>query len=90
MIHWYTLLCSRLLYQNKYARGNTHDDFVQWITKLSSDTVCYDQGMALSGQLITQFEKNHIRTKLISLYRDLVEKARSIRAKRVTVTLGRS
>jgi hypothetical protein len=39
----------------------------------------YNQGLAVSKQLITQFEKYHIRTKLISLYKDMNEKARSAR-----------
>ncbi len=80
----------RLLYRNEYFKGNTHDDFVQWIAKLTSDAAFYDLGLAVSKQLITQFEKEHIRRKLISLYKDLIERAQSPRPKRVAVTLGRS
>jgi 1,2-diacylglycerol-3-alpha-glucose alpha-1,2-galactosyltransferase len=80
----------RLLYKNEYFKGHEPDDFVEWITKLTSDTAFYNQGLAVSKQLITQFEKEHIRTKLISLYQELIQKAQSSRTKRVTVTLGRS
>jgi 1,2-diacylglycerol-3-alpha-glucose alpha-1,2-galactosyltransferase len=80
----------RLLYKNEYFKGNTHDDFVQWITTLTSDTAFYDQGVAVSKQLITQFEKEQIRKKLISLYKDLIEKEQSARPKRVAVTIERS
>jgi len=80
----------RLLYKNEFYKGTTHEDFVQWITKLASDKTFYNQGLAVSKQLITQFEKGHIRAKLISLYKDMNEKARSSRPKRVAVTLGRS
>jgi 1,2-diacylglycerol-3-alpha-glucose alpha-1,2-galactosyltransferase len=80
----------KLLYRNEYFKGNTHPDFVQWIEKLTSDPAFYDQGLVVSQRLITQFEKEDIRKKLISLYKDLIERAQSSRPKRVTVTLGRS
>jgi len=80
----------RLLYKNEFYKGTTHEDFVQWIAKLASDKTFYNQGLAVSKQLITQFEKYHIRTKLISLYKDMNEKAQSARLKRLTVGLGRS
>lgn len=76
----------RLLYKSKYFNGNTHEDFVQWITKLASDSTYYDQGIAVSQQLIEQFDKASIRTKLISLYKDLIEGSRSS----VAVTLERT
>jgi 1,2-diacylglycerol-3-alpha-glucose alpha-1,2-galactosyltransferase len=69
----------RLLYKNEFYKGTTHEDFVQWIAKLASDKTFYNQGLAVSKQLITQFEKGHIRAKLISLYKDMNEKARSAR-----------
>lgn len=80
----------RLLYRNEYFNGNSHDDFAKWITKLTSDSAFYGQGLAVSQQLITQFEKENIRKKLISLYKDLIERAQTSRPKRVAVTLGRS
>lgn len=80
----------RLLYKNEYFKGSTLEDFVQWITKLSSDPAFYEQGLAVSKQLITQFEKEFIRKKLIRLYKDLIEQAQSPRPKRVAVTLGQS
>jgi 1,2-diacylglycerol-3-alpha-glucose alpha-1,2-galactosyltransferase len=80
----------QLLYKNEYFKGNTHDDFVQWITNLTADKAFYDRGLVVSKQLITQFEKEHIRKKLISLYKDLIERAQPSGSKRVAVTLGRS
>lgn len=80
----------KLLYRNEYFKGSTHEDFAAWITKLVSDKSLYEQGLEVSKQLITQFEKDSIRRQLITLYKDLIEKAQSSRPKRVAVTFGRS
>lgn len=80
----------RLLYKNDYFKGNTHDDFAQWITKLASDKVFYEHGCTISEKLITQFEKEHIRKKLIALYQELVGRTEAHRSKRVAVTFERS
>ena len=80
----------KLLYRNEYFKGTTHDEFAEWISKMASDESFYDQGLEVSKQLITQFEKEIIRKQLIGLYKDLMEKAQASRPKRVAVTLGRS
>ncbi len=80
----------QLLYKNKYFSGSTNEDFVYWIEKLTSDQSFYDQGLEVSKKLITQFEKQFIRRQLISLYKDLIERAQSSRPKRIAVSLGRS
>lgn len=79
----------RLLYRNPYYKGTTHDDFAEWIARLASDPEFYHHGVQVSQQLITQFEKDTIRKQLISLYKDVMERAQSPRPKRVQVTLGR-
>lgn len=69
----------KLLYKNEYFSGSTHDDFVQWITKVSSDSEFHAAGVEVSQKLITQFEKESIRRQLISLYKDLIERVRAKR-----------
>lgn len=80
----------KLLYKNHYFKGTTHDDFAAWISKVASDESFYAQGLEVSKQLITQFQKEIIRQQLISLYKDLIEKAKAVRPKRMSVSLGRS
>lgn len=78
----------RMLYRNEYFKGNTHDDFAAWIARLQSDKSFYEQCVQASRQLLTQFEKETIRKQLISLYKDLIERAQSSRTKRMEITLG--
>lgn len=67
----------KLLYKNEYFKGTTHDHFVHWITKLSSNQSFYEQGLAISKKLISQFEKETIRKQLINLYQDVDDHSRS-------------
>lgn len=80
----------KLLYKNEYFKGTTHDDFVNWIAKLTTDQSFYNQCLTSSHQLITQFEKDTIRKKLISLYKDLIERVQPDRPKRIAATLEQS
>lgn len=80
----------KLLYKNEYFSGSTHEDFIRWITKVSSDPSFYTHAVEISQKLITQFEKQSIRRQLISLYKDLIGHASSARSKRVTVSWDRS
>jgi 1,2-diacylglycerol-3-alpha-glucose alpha-1,2-galactosyltransferase len=61
----------RLLYENPYLKGKSTAEFVELTRRLIHDKLFYEQGLALSMQLITQFEKQNIRYKLIELYREL-------------------
>jgi 1,2-diacylglycerol-3-alpha-glucose alpha-1,2-galactosyltransferase len=80
----------RLLYRNEYFKGTTHDEFAQWIARLESDKNFYTQGVEVSQQLITQFEKGTIRKQLIALYKDVIERAQSTRSKQAKFILGNS
>ncbi|HET9053002.1 MAG TPA: glycosyltransferase family 4 protein, partial [Cyclobacteriaceae bacterium] len=60
-----------LLYTHRYFNGRTPDEFVQWIAKLASDSAFYWQAAEVSAQLITQLEKEPVRRRLISLYKEL-------------------
>jgi len=79
----------QLLYKNEYISGATHDDFVKWITEISTNHSQYTAALEVSKKLITQFEKDAIRRQLIILYKDLIERSTSPRSKRLTVSLGR-
>lgn len=63
------------LYRNPYYSGETHQDFVAWITKMSSDESYYQEGLQISNQLLTQFDKESIRKELIGLYRNIMQRA---------------
>ena len=80
----------KLLYQNEYSKGDTHDDFVQWINRLSADRQFYEQGLTISKKLITQFDKDTIRRQLITLYTDVIEISQPISRKRASVSLEHS
>lgn len=79
----------RLLYKHAYFKGSSHEDFAQWITKISSDPSFHAHAVEVSRKLITQFDKESIRRQLISLYKDLTERASSARSKRVSVSWDR-
>lgn len=65
----------KLLYKNYYYKGETHTDFINWINKMASDESYYQEGLRVSNQLITQFDKERIRKELIELYKDVVARA---------------
>ena len=67
----------RLLYHNEYWKANTNEQFVDWIHRLMKDESAYSQGVQISQQLITQFEKENIRRQLLHLYRNVNEQSRA-------------
>lgn len=63
-----------LLYENAYLKANTTPEFIDLTRKLIHDKAFYEQGLKISKELITQFDKNKIRTQLINLYHELYDK----------------
>ncbi len=62
----------KLLYKHEYLSANNTDEFANWINRLMVDDNAYIRGLEISSKLITQFEKNNIREKLIDVYSDLL------------------
>jgi 1,2-diacylglycerol-3-alpha-glucose alpha-1,2-galactosyltransferase len=60
-----------LLYNNAYLKANTTKEFIDLTRRLIQDKLFYVEGIKISIQLITQFDKNKIRTQLINLYQEL-------------------
>ena len=62
-----------LLYQNPYLKAKTTPEFIEITKKLIHDKSFYEKGLKISEELILQFDKNRVRTQLISLYQELNE-----------------
>jgi len=62
-----------LLYDNTYLKANTTREFIDLTRRLIQDKSFYEEGIKISKQLITQFDKNKIRAQLINLYQELYE-----------------
>jgi 1,2-diacylglycerol-3-alpha-glucose alpha-1,2-galactosyltransferase len=67
----------RALYKNNYSKGESHEDFINWITQLISDKEFYEQEKTVSQKLLRQFDKTQIRKQLISLYKEVIEDAQT-------------
>jgi 1,2-diacylglycerol-3-alpha-glucose alpha-1,2-galactosyltransferase len=63
----------RRLYTAPYLRAGTCEEFIEQLQRLSSDAVARQQGQALSAALVGQFDKQHIRSKLMELYREVAQ-----------------
>jgi 1,2-diacylglycerol-3-alpha-glucose alpha-1,2-galactosyltransferase len=61
----------KLLYKNEYLNADTNEQFVSYIKRIMYDKEEYKRGLAISNRLITQFDKDEIRLKLIELYKGL-------------------
>ncbi|MFZ4581829.1 MAG: glycosyltransferase family 4 protein [Paludibacter sp.] len=63
----------KALYDSYYLSATSTVQFIEITKKLMKDKMFYRNGAMLSKQLITQFDKNRIREKLLSLYSRLNE-----------------
>ena len=64
----------KLLYNYSYLKAASTNDFIETTIKLMTDKTFYSDGLQISKQLITQFDKDRIREKLVSLYARLNER----------------
>ncbi len=62
----------KLLYNHEYLNADNNDEFVNLVNLLMVDNDEYKRGIEISSKLITQFDKNNIREKLINVYSDLL------------------
>ena len=62
----------KTLYRNPYLKAGSTEEFIAMTRKMIEDKQYYDYGLQLSDQLITQFDKDLIREKLINVYKSLL------------------
>jgi 1,2-diacylglycerol-3-alpha-glucose alpha-1,2-galactosyltransferase len=63
-----------LLYENPYLKAMDTQEFIKIVRKLKDDDGFYKKGLEISEKLITQFDREEIRKKLITLYYNLIKK----------------
>ena len=56
------------LYEHPYLKADTTVEFIQLTHKMMTDDAFMEQGKVISKQLITQFDKNVVREKLLRIY----------------------
>ena len=59
------------LYENPYLKAADNASFIAQIKKLLQDERFYEDGKAISANLIKQFDQDKIRQQLIEVYQDL-------------------
>ncbi len=62
----------RTLYNNKYLKAGNNREFISLIRKLMTDNSFYNEGLSISANLLTQFDKETIRRELLTIYRSLI------------------
>jgi 1,2-diacylglycerol-3-alpha-glucose alpha-1,2-galactosyltransferase len=62
------------LYENPYLKAGSKEDFISLTKKMIIDKQFYNEGLKISEQLLTQFNKDIIREKLIDIYQSLLNK----------------
>jgi glycosyltransferase involved in cell wall biosynthesis len=60
-----------LLYEHQYLKAKNNSGFIEIINRLIHNKSFYKQGVAISENLILQFEREEIRNKMMSLYEKL-------------------
>ena len=60
------------LYKNKYLKAGSTEEFVSLTRRMIGDRQFYNAGLAISEQLLAQFDKDIIRQKLLGLYKSLL------------------
>jgi len=63
----------KMLYDYNYLKATNTNDFIAITKQLMNDKSFYANGLLISKQLITQFDKEKIREKLVNLYARLNE-----------------
>lgn len=60
------------LFENLYLKAKNKEEFIAMTTRMINDKQFYNYGLRISEDLLTQFDKDLIRNKLISTYRYLL------------------
>ncbi len=61
------------LYEHPYLKAANKQEFIELTRKLIHDQLFYQEGLKISDELLTQFDKAAIREKLIVLYQSLID-----------------
>jgi 1,2-diacylglycerol-3-alpha-glucose alpha-1,2-galactosyltransferase len=61
----------RSLYENYYLKARNREEFVTLTRRMIHDSQFYAEGLEISERLLTQFDKEIIRNKLIDIYQSL-------------------
>lgn len=56
------------LYEHPYLKAKTTSDFIEITRRMVSDKAFYEKGQEMSVKLISQFDRNMIRQRLVDLY----------------------
>lgn len=62
----------RLLYENPYLKASDKEEFISLTRRMITDSEFYNEGLNISQQLLSQFDKDLIRKKLINIYLSLL------------------
>jgi 1,2-diacylglycerol-3-alpha-glucose alpha-1,2-galactosyltransferase len=60
------------LYENPYLKAGNTEEFIELTRRMINDREFFNEGLNISNQLLKQFEKDLIRTKLIDTYKSLL------------------
>ena len=60
-----------MLYDTPYLKAEDNDGFSKYIRQIFENETFRNEARAISKALIQQFDKNEIREKLISLYKNV-------------------
>jgi 1,2-diacylglycerol-3-alpha-glucose alpha-1,2-galactosyltransferase len=60
------------LYKYQYLKAKDTEEFIALTRRMLNDREFYNEGLKISEQLLTQFDKEIIREKLLALYRSLL------------------
>ena len=63
----------RSLYEYPYLKARSTEEFISLTRKMIDDRQFYNEGLKISEQLLTQFDKDVIREKLINVYKSLLK-----------------
>jgi len=62
----------RSLYKYQYLKAGSTEEFIVLTKRMINDREFYETGLKISEQLLTQFDKEIIREKLIAVYKSLL------------------
>lgn len=66
----------RLLYDHPYLKSENVDGYIALLRRLMDDPGFYETGIQISLQLLTQFDKDLIRKKLMDIYTQLYNQSK--------------
>jgi len=59
------------LYHNSYLKAKNTNEFIEITNRLKENKAFYEEGLRISSSLISQFDHQTIREKLLNIYQKL-------------------